>query len=92
MKTRVDWFLADILNIQIEVKDEDREALVQQAEAWLKATGQVPWDRWAMLGDESRKILVEAGERVRLEAAQATVYFAKMYKPDDAPQPETVKE
>lgn len=68
MKTVIDWYLADMIQTEIEVSEELYGAMVLNAVEFLKANGSVDWKAWSMLGEASRKAFAEAGERIRVRA------------------------
>jgi hypothetical protein len=64
VKVRVDYFMAEVFSVEIEVTPEALEIMVQQAEAFLKCGGMV-WDKWSLLNDASRTAFLMAAERVK---------------------------
>lgn len=65
MKSVIDWFIADMVQMEVDVNEELYEALVQNAMEFLKANGTVDWKSWSMLGEASRKAFADAGERIK---------------------------
>jgi predicted deacylase len=64
VKVRVDYFMAEVFNVEIDVTPEAMEAMAQQAEAFLRCGGMV-WDKWSLLNEASRTAFLMAAERVR---------------------------
>lgn len=64
VKVRVDYFMAEVFNVEIEVTPDSLEIMAQQAEAFLKCGGMV-WDKWSLLNDASRTAFIMAAERVK---------------------------
>lgn len=59
-KTSVDWFLADILTLKVDVTPELRELLKKRAAEYVTITSALPsWDRWLMLGDATREAFLD---------------------------------
>lgn len=72
MKGQLDWFLADIVNTELEVSDELFEALVQHATNFLMAGGVMTWERYAMLGEASREAFKQAASNLKIRSALET--------------------
>lgn len=67
-KARVDWFMADIFVIGIEITDAMRANLLAEAARYIRANGSLPWDKWSLLSDFSRKVFEEAAKHVEILA------------------------
>lgn len=66
-KVRVDWFIADVISISVELDGKLMEEMVGQATQYLKANpGGVPWEKWSLLSEASRMAFAEAAERIRV--------------------------
>lgn len=69
-KVRIDWFMADVLSVEIEVNEEVLKGLVLSAIQFLKANpGGMPWEKWSLLSDVSRVAFSEAAEQLRVRNA-----------------------
>jgi hypothetical protein len=64
VKVRVDYFMAEVFNVEIDVTPETLEVMASAAEAFLKCGGMV-WDKWSLLNDASRTAFIMAAERVK---------------------------
>lgn len=64
VKVRIDYFMAEVFNVEIDVTPESIEIMAQQAEAFLRCGGMV-WDKWSLLNDASRTAFLMAAERVK---------------------------
>lgn len=66
-KTRIDWFMADVLEVSVEVNEEMLEALVKAAEMYLRGGGKPPdWREWSLLSEASRMAFLKAAENMRV--------------------------
>lgn len=65
VKVRIDWFMADVLAVEIELNEQALEEMVSHAAGYLRAGGPVPWDRWSLLSEASRTAFLMASERVK---------------------------
>lgn len=68
VKTVIDWFIADLAQIPIEVPEEMYETMVAQAIAYLKVGSPITWERWSQLGEASRLAFVDAAERLKIRS------------------------
>lgn len=64
VKVRVDYFMAEVFNVEIDVTPESLEVMAQAAEGFLRCGGMV-WDKWSLLNDASRTAFLMASERVK---------------------------
>lgn len=64
VKVRVDYFMAEVFNVEIDVTPQALEIMAQQAEAFLRCGGMV-WDKWSLLNDASRTAFLMAAEKVK---------------------------
>lgn len=69
MKTRIDWFLTEVVGGEIEIPDDARELLVEAAGHYLAVQGSMPWERWMLLSTESRAIFLDASDRRKVRMA-----------------------
>jgi len=65
-KVRIDWFLADVANVEIEVTEELLTALVGNAIEYIMVNGTMPWDKWSLLSKCSRDAFVAAAKQLKL--------------------------
>ena len=63
VKVRVDYFMAEVFNVEIDVTPESLEVMAQAAYGFLKCGGMV-WDKWSLLNDASRTAFLMAAERI----------------------------
>jgi len=61
----------DMVECPTEFTDEIVARLVQEAEGFLRAGGEVSWEFWVGLSVDSRAAFICAGDRLRLENAVA---------------------
>lgn len=65
-KCRIDWFSADVLNVEITLTDEAMAALVGTAIQYLKANpGGMPWEKWSLLSEVSRTAFTAAADHLK---------------------------
>lgn len=65
-KVRIDWFLADVANVEVELTEELMAAMVGMAIQYLKVTGHMPWERWSLLSEASRAAFESAAEQLKV--------------------------
>lgn len=65
-KVRVDWFIADVANVEIELSEELVGGLVEGAIEYLQANGSLRWEQWSLLSGASRAAFAEAGKQLKL--------------------------
>jgi hypothetical protein len=63
-KVRVDWFIADVANIEIDVSPELMGGLIGNAIEYLKV-GELTWEKWSLLSEASRAAFVEAKNQLQ---------------------------
>lgn len=68
-KTRLDWLIADISEVEIDVTPELWESMLTHAAEFLSAGGRIEWSRWAMLGPASRAAFAEAAAALKIRSA-----------------------
>lgn len=64
-KVRVDWFLADVATVEIEVTQELMGAMIGTAFQYLKVNGDLPWEKWSLLSEVSRSAFMAAAEQLK---------------------------
>jgi hypothetical protein len=65
IKVRIDWFLADVFAVEIDVTDEAQAQMVVHAEMFLRCGNTLSWDKWSLLSESSRAAFLKASENVR---------------------------
>lgn len=68
-KTRLDWLIADISEVEIDVTEELWASMLTHAMEFLSAGGRISWERWSMLGPASRLAFVEAAAALKIRSA-----------------------
>lgn len=68
IKVRVDWFLADVMVVEVQLDEDLKGRLVAEAEMYIRTNGRLPWEKWSLLSDASRAIFLEASERAKVLA------------------------
>ena len=64
--------MTQLAGAELELTDEQKSVLTDEAENFLRACGSIPWGEWASLGAESKAAFIIAGNRIRLEQAKMT--------------------
>ncbi len=66
---RIDPFVAGLPGVGLEngLTEGDKDTLIDAAESFLRAGGNITWDFWRSLEPESRAAFVAASERLRSE-------------------------
>jgi hypothetical protein len=59
-KVRVDWFICDVTNIEVDLSPALMGGLISSAMQYLKANGTITWEKWSLLSDASRMAFSEA--------------------------------
>lgn len=67
-KAQVDWFMADVLAIEITLIPSQKEGMLVHAKEFLASGGRISWERWAMLGAASRAAIREAADELKIRA------------------------
>lgn len=65
-KVRIDWFLADVANVEIQLTPELTAAMVGMAVEYLKVSKGIPWEKWSLLSKESRAAFQAAAEQLQI--------------------------
>lgn len=66
-KARIDWFMADVLNVEVEINEDVLKGLIVSAMEFLKANpGGMPWEKWSLLSQASRVAFSEAAEQLKV--------------------------
>ena len=65
-KVRVDWFMADVVNLEIDLTEKLVGALMANAVEYLHVNGGMPWEKWSLLSGASRIAFVEAAKQLKL--------------------------
>ena len=63
-KVRIDYFMAEVFNVEIDITPESLEVMAQAAYSFLKCGGMV-WEKWSLLNDASRTAFLMAAERLK---------------------------
>jgi hypothetical protein len=63
-KVRVDWFLADVANVEIDLTSDLMAAMIANALQYLK-TGTLTWEKWSLLSEASRYAFAEASSQLK---------------------------
>ena len=64
-RTRADWFIVNVLALEVDVDQSVRELLVTEASMFLSTGGTISHDKWSMLSPTSKAIFVEAMNSLR---------------------------
>jgi len=60
-KVRLDWFIGDVTNVEIDVTPELMGALIEAAIQYKRSGGTLTWEKYSLLSDASR-LAFEAAE------------------------------
>ena len=63
-KVRVDWFICDVANVEIDLSPELMGGLIASAMQYLK-TGTLTWEQWSLLSEASRQAFTEAATQIK---------------------------
>ena len=66
-KVRIDFFIADVANIEIDVTDDLIENMMEQATQYLMLNGKVDWNTYSLMSDLTRFIFNQAALRIASE-------------------------
>ena len=64
-KVRIDWFIADVANIEISVTDELMRVLIGNAVEYIMVNGTLPWEKWSLLSATSRAAFTAASAQLK---------------------------
>lgn len=64
-KIRIDWFLADVVNVEIDLTPELMGALIEAAIRYKQAGGTITWEKYSLLSDASRLAFEAAEEKMK---------------------------
>lgn len=65
-KVRIDWFLADVANVEIQLTPELTTAMIGMAVEYLKVSRGIPWEKWSLLSEASRAAFQAAAEQLKI--------------------------
>lgn len=64
-KVRVDWFVADVANVEIDLTDDLMTGLIGNAVEYLRANGAITWEKWSLLSSASRAAFSAAASQLK---------------------------
>ena len=64
-KVRVDWLIADVANIEIDLTPDLMGALIEAAVKFKQAGGALTWEKYSLLSDASRAAFQAAEEKMK---------------------------
>ena len=65
-KVRIDWFLADVANVEIQITPELTAAMVGMAVEYLRVSKGISWEKWSLLSQASRTAFQAAAEQLKI--------------------------
>lgn len=71
MKTKPDWFMTQLAGSELELTDEQKGVLIENAEHMLRGCVTILPEQWAALSPESKMAFIVAGNKIREEQARA---------------------
>ena len=63
-KVRIDFFIADVANVEIDVSEELLEGMMEKATQYLQIKGGVGWQEFSLMSDLTRFVFQQAAERL----------------------------
>lgn len=64
-KVRIDWFIADVAEVEVQVTEELIGSMISTAMQYLRVNGNVPWEKWSLLSTTSRMAFEAAAEQLK---------------------------